>query len=353
MLYPLEARNPEVTREVNIVWTYLLKRLGFVIFVVWGVTLATFFIAQVVPGDPALSALGDNAREEQILEWRELKGLNEPVIVQYGIYFRGLLSGDLGTSLRTGRPIVQDLKDFFPGTLELALTSVIFAIVFGVPAGILAALYKDRWPDLLVRLLALLGGATPIYWLAILLLELLNNRLGWLPGPGRLDAYLIPPRAVTGMVGLDSLLARDFEVFVDSFRHLILPAIVLGAFNAALLARMTRSALLEVLGQDYVRTAKAKGVRSSTLIFRHALRNAALPILTVLGGLLGGLLSGAVLTETIFSWPGIGRYATQAATSLDFPAIMGVTLLAGLATSLINLGVDLLYAAADPRISYG
>jgi len=334
-------------------WTYLLKRLGFVVFVVWGVTLATFFIAQVVPGYPALSALGDNAREEQIQAWRQLHGLNEPVIVQYGIYLKNLLGGDLGTSLRTGRSIVDDLRDFFPGTLELALTSVILSILFGIPAGILAALYQNRWPDLLVRLLALVGGATPIYWLAILLLELLNNRLHWLPGPGRLDAYLIAPRAITGMVGLDALLARDFVTWVDSMRHLILPAIVLGAFNAALLARMTRSALLEVLGQDYVRTAKAKGVRSSTLIFRHALRNAALPILTVLGGLLGGLLSGAVLTETIFSWPGIGRYATQAATSLDFPAIMGVTLLAGLATSLINLVVDLLYAAADPRISYG
>lgn len=334
-------------------WIYLLKRLGFVVFVVWGVTLATFFVAQVVPGDPALVALGDNAKEEQILAWRELHGLNQPVIVQYGIYLKNLLSGDLGTSLRTGRSIVADLKDFFPGTLELSMVAVLFSVLFGIPAGIFAALFKNRWPDLLVRLLALIGGATPIYWLAILLLELLNNRLGWLPGPGRLDAYLINSPTVTGMVGIDALLAKDSEVFWDSLKHLILPAIVLGAFNAALLARMTRSALLEVLSQDYIRTAKAKGVRSSALILRHALRNAAIPILTILGGLLGGLLSGAVLTETIFSWPGIGRYATQAATSLDFPAIMGVTLLAGLLTSLINLGVDLLYAVADPRISYG
>jgi peptide/nickel transport system permease protein len=331
---------------------FLIRRLFFVIFVVWGVTLATFFLSQVVPGDPALVALGDHAREDQIIAFREKYGLNKPVYVQYGIYLSRLLSGDLGTSLRTGRKVLDDLATFFPATLELSLTALLFSVLMGVPAGIWAALRQDKAPDIIVRLLALLGGAVPIYWLAILLLELLHNKLGILPGPGRLDSYLIAPARVTGMVGIDALIARDWEVYRDSILHLILPAMVLGAFSAALLARMTRSSMLEVLGQDYVRTARAKGLNSTSLVFKHALRNAALPVLTILGGVLGGLLSGAVLTETIFSWPGIGRYSTDAAISLDFPAIMGVTLVAGLSYALINLLVDLLYAALDPRISY-
>jgi peptide/nickel transport system permease protein len=331
---------------------FLIRRLLFVVFVVWGVTLATFFLSQVVPGNPALVALGDHASETQILEFRQKFGLDEPIYVQYGIYLSRLLRGDFGTSLRTGRNVIEDLATFFPATLELSLTALLFSILFGVPAGILAALRQDKAPDIVVRLLALLGGAVPIYWLAILLLELLHNKLGILPGPGRLDSYLIAPTRVTGMVGIDALLARDWEVWRDSILHLILPAMVLGAFSAALLARMTRSSMLEVLSQDYVRTAKAKGLNATSLIFKHALRNAALPVLTILGGVLGGLLSGAVLTETIFSWPGIGRYSTDAAISLDFPAIMGVTLVAGLSYALINLVVDLLYAALDPRISY-
>ncbi len=184
------------------------------------------------------------------------------------------------------------------------------------------------------------------------MLDLLHTRLGLLPGPGRLDAYLLSPPTVTGMVTVDALLAGDWEVFVDALRHLLLPAIVLGAFSTALLARMVRSAMLEVLSQDYIRTARAKGARTPRVVFKHGLRNAALPILTVLGSLLGSLLTGAVLTETIFSWPGIGSYATASAIGLDFPAVMGVTLVAGLAYALINLVVDLLYAVFDPRISY-
>lgn len=331
---------------------YLLKRLAFVLFVLWGVTFFTFFIAQKVPGDPAAVALGQNAREEQIQEWRERKGLNKPIWVQYGIYMGGLLQGDLGTSLKTGRSILEDLREFFPGTFELSLAALMVALLIGIPSGILAALQQDKLPDLIVRVLALIAGATPIYWLAILLLEFLHNQLGWVPGPGRLDPYLLAPRRITGLVGIDSLLVGDWEVFWDSLRHLVLPAVVLGAYSAALLARMTRSAMLETLSQDFVRTARAKGVSGSGVIFKHAARNAALPVLTVVGGLLGGLLSGAVLTETIFSWPGIGRYATDAALALDFPAVMGVTLLIGLVYALVNLFVDLLYAVFDPRISY-
>ena len=331
---------------------YTIRRLFFVLFVVWGVTVATFFLSQVVPGDPALVALGDKATDEMIANFRVKNGLDRPVLVQYFSYVGRLVQGDLGTSLRTGRPIIDDLRDFFPGTLELSITALLIAALIGIPAGILAALNQNKPPDFIIRFLALIGGATPIYWLAILLLEFLHNKLRIVPGPGRLDAYLIAPTRVTGFVGIDSLLAGDLQVFGDSLAHLILPAFVLGAFSSALLARMTRASMLETLSQDFIRTARSKGVSQAQVVIKHALRNAFLPVLTVLGGVLGGLLSGAVLTETIFSWPGIGRYTTDAAISLDFPAVMGVTLLAGMAYSIINLVTDLLYALFDPRITY-
>ncbi len=331
---------------------YLLRRLGYLIFVVWGVGFAAFFISRVVPADPAAAALGQNAREEQIEAYREQYGLNDPVVVQYVNYMGRLFQGDLGTSLRTRRPIIEDLKDYFPATLELTLAAMLIALTVGLPAGLVAALYQNKPIDLIVRTLALLGGATPVYWLAIVMLTLFHVQLSWLPGPGRLDAYLFAPETVTGILSIDALLARDTEVFWDALRHLILPAVVLGAFSTALLARMVRSAMLEVLSQDFIRTARAKGLRGGRVVLKHGLRNAALPILTVSANVLGSLLTGAVLTETIFSWPGIGSYATSSAIGLDFPAVMGVTLVAGLTYALINLLVDLLYAAFDPRIAY-
>ena len=333
-------------------FVYLLRRLAYLLFVVWGVSFAAFFIAQIVPGDPTAAALGSNAREAQIEAYRQKVGLDQPVWVQYGRYVSRLVRGDLGTSLRTRRPIAKDLGDFLPATLELTVAALLFAILFGLPTGLIAALNQNKPIDVAVRTFALLGGATPIYWLAILLLSLFHTRLGILPGPGRLDAFLIPPPEVTGVMTIDTLLAGDWPAFVDALRHLVLPAIVLGAFSTALLARMVRSTMLEVLAQDYIRTARAKGVSGRVVLWKHGLRNGALPILTVLGNLLGSLLTGAVLTETIFSWPGIGGYATSSAVSLDFPAVMGVTLVAGLVYAGINLIVDLLYAFFDPRISY-
>lgn len=331
---------------------YILKRLGLMVFVLWGVTLTAFLISHTLPADPAAAVLGQNARQEQIEEFRHRNGLDRPLPVQYGLYMQGLARGDLGKSLRTQNSITADLKQYFPATLEITLVAVVFALLIGVPLGVVAALWHGRWPDLVARIFALLGGATPVYWLAILALYLFHEKLGWLPGPGRLDSYSLPPPVKTGLVTVDSLLVGDREVFVDAIKHMIMPGLVLGAYSAALLTRMTRSALLEVLSQDYIRTARAKGMKSARVIWKHAMRNAALPILTVFGGLFGGLLTGAVLTETIFSWPGIGGYATTSAISLDFPAVMGVTLVAGLAYSLVNLLVDLAYAFFDPRISY-
>ncbi|MDV6375988.1 ABC transporter permease [Deinococcus arenicola] len=332
--------------------TYLLRRLALMVLVLWGVTLGAFLISHALPSDPAAAAMGNNAREEQLADFRERNGLNKPLATQYVIYMGQLLRGDMGTSLRTQNGIVNDLRAFFPATLELTLVAVVFAVVIGLPLGVIAALYQGRPPDLLARTFALLGGATPVYWLAILALTLFHERLGWLPGPGRLDVYSLPPPTQTGLILIDSLLARDMTVFWDGLRHLILPALVLGAYSAALLTRMTRSALLEVLSQDYIRTARSKGLTPARVISKHAVRNAALPVLTVLGSLFGSLLTGAVLTETIFSWPGIGGYATTSAISLDFPAVMGVTLIAGLAYSVVNLLVDLAYGFFDPRISF-
>lgn len=338
---------------------FLVRRLLFVVFVAWGVTFATFFIANVVPIDPAIAALGDNAREEQIREFRERNGLNKPVWQQYFIYMGRLLSGDLGQSLRTQRPVVDDLREFFPATMELSISAFVLTLLIGIPAGIVAALNQNKTTDLTVRILALIAGATPVFFLAVILQYFLANRLDLLPVQGRLDGFLFPPPRVTGLGGLDALIdalrgggRERWAVYLDSLRHLILPSIVLASFSAAILTRMTRATMLEVLSQDFVRTARAKGVSQRVLVFRHALKNAALPILTLAGSLLGGLLSGAVLTETIFSWPGVGRYITQAASSLDFPAVMGVTLLIGMVYALVNLVTDLLYAFLDPRIRY-
>lgn len=331
---------------------YVLRRILLMGFVGLGITFFTFIIAQVIPIDPAAAALGENAREEQIREFREKYGLDKPILVQYGLYLQRLIQLDLGRSLRTGRPVAEDLREFFPATLELALSAFMVAILIGIPAGVWAALRQNRLPDLTVRLFALILGSTPVFFLAIFLLDVFHRKLGLLPGPGRLDPYLIPPPPVTGMVVVDSVLARDWVAFRDALAHLLLPSLVLGSASAALLARMTRAAMLEVLSQDYIRTAWAKGLSEGQVILRHAWKNAALPVLTLLGGLLGGLLSGAVLTETVFSWPGLGRYVTQSATSLDFPAVMGVALLVGVVYSLLNLAVDLLYALLDPRIRY-
>lgn len=322
------------------------------VFVLWGVSTAAFFLSNVVPTDPAAAALGGNARQEQVEAFREKYGLNKPIHIQYKIYMVNLTKGDLGNSLRTKRSIMSDIKEVFPATIELTLSALFVALLFGLPLGIIAAVNQDKLIDLMVRTIALVAGAVPIYWLALILINYFHAELGWVPGPGRLDAFIFPPPRVTGFMTIDTLLAKDFEAFWDALRHLILPGLVLGSFSTALVTRMTRSAMLEVLKQDYVRTAHSKGLAKRTVIYKHALRNAALPILTVSGNVLGSLLAGAVLTETIFSWQGLGSYATTGVTSLDVPAVMGVTLVAGISYSLINLLIDLSYALFDPRISY-
>jgi peptide/nickel transport system permease protein len=239
-----------------------------------------------------------------------------------------LLQGDLGASIRTRRAVADDLRDYLPATIELTLAALLVTILVGIPLGILAALNRNTWIDGGARILALIGGAMPIFYVGLVLLGIFYRQLQWLPGPGRLDSTMQPPTHITGLYTVDALLTGNWPVFVNAVGALILPAITLGLFSTAVLLRMTRSSMLEMLGQDYVRTAKAKGLSQRLVVGRHVFKNALPPILTIVGILFGSLLSGAVLTETIFNWPGIGRYATTSVTTLDYPAVMGVALVA-------------------------
>lgn len=318
-----------------------------------GVSIITFGLSHLIPADPAVVALGDHATDAQIHAFRDKYGLNKPVPEQYWIYINGLLHGDLGISIRTRRPVAADLRDFFPATFELSLTALVLSILIGIPAGVISSTTRNRLPDHVVRLLSLIGGSVPIFWLGLILIGFFYGRLGWLPGGARIDKFIPAPPRMTGLFTVDSLLVGNYKAFWSSVKHLILPALALGYFSTAIIARMMRSSMLEVLNQQYVLAARAKGLRQWRVIWRHAVRNALIPTVTTIGVTFGSLLSGAVLTETIFSWPGLGRYATNSAISLDFPAVMGVTLLAALVYSITNLIVDVGYHWLDPRISHG
>ncbi len=329
---------------------FIIRRLGGLLFVLAGVSILTFFLAQVVPVDPAASALGSNAREEQIEAYRRQMGLDRPAAIQYVTYVQRLLRGDLGNSIRTRRPVIADLRDYLPATLELTLAAMLFTITVGLPLGIAAALRRNTWVDGSARLLALTAGAMPIFYVGLVLLGIFYRQLQWLPGPGRLDPTLQPPAHISGLYIVDSLLTGNWTTLRNASAHLVLPAITLGAYSTAVLLRMTRSSMLEMLGQDYVRTARAKGLGERTVVGLHVFKNALPPILTIIGILFGSLLSGAVLTETIFNWPGIGRYATTSVTTLDYPAVMGVTLVAAVIYPVMNTLVDISYSLIDPRV---
>ena len=333
--------------------SYLLRRLIGFAGVMIGISIITFGLSHLVPADPAVVAMGDHATDAQINAFREKYGLNKPVPEQYWIYVTNLIEGDLGISLRTRRPVAEDLRNFFPATFELSLTALILSILIGIPAGVISATARNRLPDHVVRIVSLIGGSVPIFWLGLILIGFFYGRLGWLPGGARIDKFIPAPETVTGLFTVDSLLAGDYKAFWSSVQHLFLPALALGYFSTAIIARMMRSSMLEVLNQQYVLAARAKGLRQAKVVWRHAARNALIPTVTTIGVTFGSLLSGAVLTETIFSWPGLGRYATNSVINLDFPAVMGVTLLAALVYTLANLIVDLGYQWLDPRIRHG
>ena len=319
-----------------------------------GVTLISFVISHAVPADPIVSNLGQQAsqRPEIVAAFKQRWGLDRPLYEQYFAFMGNLARGDLGTSINTRRPIMADVSQFLPATVELSTVAILFALVVGLPLGTFAALHRDGPIDHLARLVSLVGVSIPIFWLATVSLVIFYAALQIAVGPGRLGPQIQPPPTTTGFLTLDSLLAGDLTTFHSAVDHLMLPGIVLGSSVMGLITRVTRSSLLEVLGQDYVRTARAKGLVERLVIGRHALRNALIPTVTVLGLAYGSLLSGAVMTETIFAWPGLGRYAYQSAISNDFPAIMGVTFVIALIYIIVNLLVDMTYALLDPQIRY-
>ncbi|WP_294737456.1 ABC transporter permease [uncultured Pseudomonas sp.] len=328
----------------------LRKRLFGLILVVVGVSLITFCISHLIPGDPARLIAGDRASDAIVENIRHQLGLDLPLYQQYGRYMSDLLHGDLGTSIRTSRPVLEDLKAFFPATLELAVAALLLSVLVGVPLGVLSAVYHNRAIDQIARTLAVTGISTPAFWLGLGLIVLFYGQLGWLPGSGRLDEGLEPPRTITGFYLIDSLLAGDIPLFLNALQHLILPAVTLGFVNLGVVARQIRSAMLDQLGEDYIRTARAYGLSRWAVILCHALPNALIPSITVLGLTLGDLLYGAVLTETVFAWPGMGAYVVKSIQSLDFPAVMGFAIMVSFIYVLLNMLIDLLYRVVDPRI---
>ncbi len=334
------------------IYRYILRRLLLTVPILFGITLIAFAISHAVPADPVTANLGQKAMSDPkiVAAFRAEWGLDKPVAQQYITYVQNLLQGDLGRSIKSRRPVMEDLRAYLPATIELATAAILVGIGVGVALGLLSALWRNSWLDHVARAVSLVGVSLPVFWLALLALFIFYSRLGWAAGPGRLDVGLQPPPTVTSFYTVDALLAGQWKTFANALSHLLLPAVVLGSYTTGLITRVTRSAMLEVLGQDYMRTARAKGLPTRTTVLRHALRNALIPVVTVIGFSYGHLLAGTVLTENIFAWPGIGQYAYRASTSLDFPAIMGVSMLIALIFIITNLVVDVLYFLLDPRL---
>ena len=332
---------------------YLAARLVTAAVMVLLATLAIFLIANTVPGDPVLSQLGDLAASDpvRVAEFRHKWGLDLPIWDRYWIFLRGLLHGDLGTSLVSRRPVLDDIREYAPATVELASIAFVLALAVGLPLGVVAAVRRDSWIDSVARVVSLIGVSAPTFWLAFIMLAIFYGWLDLAPGPGQLDPVAFPPDRVTGLLLVDTILAGDWETFHDAVAHLVLPSIVLASATLGLITRTTRAAMLEALSQDYVRVARAKGLRRWMVVLGHAVPNAMLPVVTLGGLAYANLLSGAVLTETVFSWPGLGRYTYQSAVALDFPAIMGITMIVAVVFVGVNIVVDLSYALLDPRVA--
>jgi peptide/nickel transport system permease protein len=331
---------------------FLARRLLLLLFVVWGISLATFVLARLVPSDPARLIAGPRASPEAVAVVRHDYGLDRPVPEQYLRYIGGLLNGDLGRSFSSKRPVADDLRAFLPATIELGLASLLLALLVGIPVGVIAAVRRNSALDYAGRSFAILGLSLPPFWIGLLAQLVFYSGLTLLPVGGRLSQDVAAPPTFTGLYTLDSLLAGQIGTFVDALRHLILPAVVLSFGTMAVFVRLVRAALLEVLAQDYVRTARAKGLADRAVVIGHALRNALLPVITIGALQLGLLLSGVLLIEAIFGWPGIGRYTAQAIVSSDYNGIMGVTIVLAVIYLLINTVVDMIYIWLDPRIRY-
>jgi peptide/nickel transport system permease protein len=339
-------RRPLPTRHLRRA-AALLSSVGLTFL---GLLVVTFFIGRVVPIDPVLAAVGDRAPAEVYERVRRELGLDRPLPEQFGRYVGQVVRGDFGRSVLTSNPVLVDIKRVFPATLELATVATLVGVVLGIPLGVVAAVHRGRWPDHTVRVVALMGYSVPVFWLGLVGLLLFYARLGWVAGPGRLDVAfddLVTP--VTGVIMVDAVLAREWEVLASAFRHVILPASILGYFSLAYVSRMTRSFMLAELGKEYVTTARIKGLAERRVIWRHALGNVMVPLITVIALAYANLLEGSVLTETVFAWPGLGQYITSSLLSADMNAVLGGTIVVGCIFIGLNLLSDLLYRMVDPR----
>jgi peptide/nickel transport system permease protein len=327
-----------------------LRLLASVATTLLGLLLVTFVISRFLPADPVLAVVGDHASESTIQAARVRLGLDQPIIVQFWLYLKNVLQGDLGESIRTGLPISQELMRVFPATLELATVGTIIGVILGIPLGVWAAVRKDTYIDHLVRFFGLIGYSVPIFWLGLMGLLVFYAKLDWLPGPGRLDfGYEEMVTPVTGLMTVDTLIAGDIELFRNALGHLILPASLLGYFSLAYISRMTRSLMLGQLRQEYILTARVKGVPERRVIWKHAMGNILVPLLTVIALSYGNLLEGSVLTETVFAWRGLGLYITDSIFGQDMPAVLGGTIVVGAIFIVINMLTDVAYRVLDPR----
>ncbi|WP_255807442.1 ABC transporter permease [Cohnella mopanensis] len=332
---------------------YVLKRIAMMIPSVAGIIIITFILTRVLPGDPALMITGEQALPEFVDKVREEYGFNEPLFIQLWDYIKQLFKGDLGFAWHTGHSVASDFVSRFPATLELTLASMAIALVVAVPLGIVAASKQNSIVDHISRVLSIIGSSVPIFWLGLLLITLFYSKLGWLPAPiGRISGNVNPPTHITGLYVADSLLSWDMVAFKSSLHHLLLPAICLSMGTMAIVTKMIRASMLEVIRQDFMRTAKAKGLSGRAVIYKHGLINSLIPTLTVIGLQFGALLGGAVIIETIFVWPGVGNYVTESILSADYAPIQAMTLISAILYGLLNLIVELLYGVLDPRVRY-
>lgn len=332
--------------------TFTIKRLLWIIPILLGVTLILFSISHLVPGDPVATALGPSATEEAVKQLKEAWGMDKPVFYQYVDYLKGLVRGDLGFSVYTGRPVSSAIQDYFASTFELAIVSFAMAVFFGVIAGAIIATYKGTIVDHLVRPLTIFGASMPVFWVGILVLFIFYHLLGIIPVGGRIGAQIEFQPTITGMYLLDSIITGNWRALLSFLHHIIGPAFCLSLSPLAIITRQTRSSLLEIMGKDYIRTARAKGLKEKTVISKHALKNSLIPIITIGGIQFGYLISRSVIAEVIFSWPGLGRYAIDAIKHMDLQPVLGFTLIITVFYIMVNLGVDVLYAYVNPKIKY-
>ncbi len=345
---------PRFSAAENSMFRYLLRRLALTLPTFVALMFLTFLMLRLVPGDPIEVRRGERGiSPERLAELRHEMGLDQPVIKQFADYVWAMLHGDFGTSIVSRTPVVNEFLTLFPATLELTICAMLFAMAIGIPAGVLAASRRGKFTDQALMGVALTGYSMPIFWWGLILILVMSNTLHLTPVSGRIDLvkFYFPP--VTGFMLIDSLLSGQKGAFMDALRHLILPTIVLGTVPLAVIARMTRSSILEILGEDYVRTARAKGLSGFRVVGMHALRNALIPVVTVIGLQIGTLLAGAVLTETIFSWPGVGKWLIESIGRRDYPALQGGIMLISGVVIVVNLAVDMLYGLINPRIRHG